>query len=134
MGRTMAFAIALVLALPACTSDTAEFDTYTEEDGSVWIVSDCPGTDQLLNGEPDGLPAVDGIQTREEIESWLGSGSSSRIIPRNGQAWERNADGTVYTVAVKDFMIEVTVDSPSDCPGVPTMNNGVPVIFRIEGG
>jgi len=109
-----------------------EFATYTDE-GNVWIVSDCPNTDQMLRGNPDGLPAVDGIQTREEIEAWLGTGGNSKIVQRNGEAWDRNPDGSVFTLEVEDFMIEVTLEDESGCPGASVINNGVPVIYRIEG-
>lgn len=108
------------------------YETYSE-DGNVWIVSDCPNTDQALRGFPDGLPFAGEIQTREEIEAWLGTDGSSRVVPRNGEAWDRNPDGSVFTVEVEDFMIEVTIDDVSQCPGAPVVNNGVPVIYRIVG-
>lgn len=109
-----------------------DYQTYSEG-GNVWIVSDCPNTNQVLRGNPDGLPFAGEIQTREEIEAWLGTGGDSRVIQRNGEAWDRNPDGTVFTVDVQDFMIEVSLDDVSQCPGAPVMNNGVPVIYRIEG-
>ena len=108
------------------------YETYSEG-GNVWIVSDCPNTDQVLRGNPDGLPFAGEIQTREEIEATLGSSGSSKVVPRNGEAWDRNPDGTVFTVDVEDFMIEVTVDDLSQCPDAPVFSNGVPLIFRIAG-
>lgn len=107
-----------------------EYETYIDG-GNVWIVSDCPNTDQVLAGHPDGLPYAGEIQTREEIESWYGTGDNHRVIRRNGEAWDRDADGVVYTVWVEDFMIEVTLEDASQCPAMPTMNNGVPVIYRL---
>lgn len=117
---------------PVTTSpvEQLEYETYSEGD-SVWIISDCPNTDQLLKGNPDGLPYAGEIKTREEIESWYGTGGNHRVIRRNGEAWDRDADGNVYTVQVEDFMIEVTIDDIGKCPGTPVVNNGVPIIFRI---
>jgi len=109
-----------------------EYETYSEGD-NVWIISDCPNTDQVLRGNPDGLPYAGEIQTREEIESWYGTGGNHRIIRRNGEAWDRDEDGNVYTIQVEDFMIEVTLDSLAECPSTPVVDNGVPLIFRIAG-
>lgn len=111
--------------------EQVDYETYSEG-GNVWIVSDCPNTDQVLKGFPDGLPFAGEIKTREEIEAWLGTGGNSKVVPRNGEAWDRNPDGSIFTVEVEDFMIEVTIDDVSACPSMPTVNNGVPVIYRIE--
>jgi hypothetical protein len=112
-------------------SGSADFETYSEG-GNVWIVSDCPNTDQILSGNPDGLPYAGEIQTREQIEAWLGTDDNTRVIPRNGEAWGRNADGSVYTEQVEDFMIEVTLDDLADCPEAPVVRNGVEVVYRIS--
>ena len=72
-------------------------------------------------------------RTREEIEAWYGTGGNSVVVPRNGEAWDRAADGSVLILRVEDFMIEVTLDDASQCPSMPSMNNGVPIIYRIAG-
>jgi hypothetical protein len=108
----------------------ADLESYSEG-GNVWIVSDCPNTDQILSGNPDGLPYAGEIQTREEIEAWLGTDDNARVIPRNGEAWNRDADGNVSIVQVEDFMIEVTLDDIDGCPDAPVVRNGVEVIYRI---
>ncbi len=130
MKRYVALIVAAVLGA-GCTADS-DFETYTEF-GNVWIVSDCPNTDQALSGNPDGLPHVSSVQTREEIEAWYGTGGKSVIVPRNGEAWDRAEDGSVVVFKVEDFMIEVTLDDASQCPSMPSMNNGVPIVYRIAG-
>jgi len=91
-------------------------------------------TDQLLIGEGgDGLPHKSATADRVAIEEWLGNGGRSSVVPRNGDVWERTPDGVVITRA-NDYMIETTVDDASQCPGSGAFfNNGVPVVYRIEG-
>ena len=125
--------IVSAVVFAGCTADDSEFETYTDSEGSVWIVSECPNTDQTLSGNPDGLPHISSVQTREEIEAWYGSGENSVIVPRNGEVWDRAEDGTVVVFQVEDFMIEITLDDASQCPSMPSMNNGVPIIYRIAG-
>ena len=131
MKRLVALIMAAVLSA-GCTADS-DFETYADSEGNVWIVSDCPNTDQTLSSNPDGLPHVSSVQTREEIEAWYGTGGNSVVVPRNGEAWDRAADGSVIILQVEDFMIEVTIDDPNNCPGGPVFNNGVPIIYRIAG-
>ena len=76
-------------------------------------------------------PSAITVITREEIEAWYGTGENSAVVPRNGEAWDRAADGSVVILEVEDFMIEVTLDDASQCPSMPSMNNGVPIIYRI---
>ena len=106
------------------------YATYVEGE-NVRVMSDCPNTDQTLQGNPDGLPHIGSTTEREAIEAWLGNPEDSRIIPRNGEVWERDADGSIQVTQVEDWMIEVTVDEIGSCPGAPTSINGVPVIFRL---
>jgi len=108
---------------------SSSYDTYTDDEGNVWIVSDCPNTDQALSGNPDGLPFKGETTDREKIETWLGDGGT--VVPRNGDVWERTSDGSIVVTRVKDYMIEVTVRDVSECPSMPAVNNGVPVVFRI---
>jgi hypothetical protein len=115
---------------PAVTSRDTGFETYSQG-GTVWIVSDCPDTDQVLSGNPDGLPPIDEIQTREAIESGLDTAGDARIVPRNGEAWGRNEDGTVFTAQAEDYMVEITLRNASECPDAPLFMNGVPVIYRL---
>jgi hypothetical protein len=132
--KQVAWLVLLFGTLPACrgtmTSSGAGYETYSQGE-NVWIVSDCPNTDQALSGNPDGLPSVDDIQTREDIEAWLRPAGDVRIVPRNGDAWGRNADGIIFTVQVQDFMVEITLRDESECPSAPTFMNGVPVIYRL---
>ena len=130
MKRYIALVLAAVLSA-GCTAGNSDFETYADSEGNVWIVSDCPNTDQTLSGNPDGLPHVSSVQTREEIEAWYGTGENSVVVPRNGEAWDRAADGSVVILDVEDFMIEVTLDDANQCPSMPSMNNGVPIIYRI---
>ncbi len=132
MKRTVAAVIVSAVLVAGCGAEDSDFETYTEF-GNVWIVSDCPNTDQTLSGFPDGLPHVSSVQTREEIEAWYGTGGNSVVVPRNGEAWDRAADGSVIILQVEDFMIEVTLDDAGQCPSMPTMNNGVQIIYRIVG-
>jgi len=53
----------------------------------------------------------------------------SRIVARNGEVWDRTANGQIVVFQVEDWMIEVT--DPGKCPSMPTSTNGVPVKFRI---
>ena len=133
MKRPIAFTAVLVLSVAGCSSDQADFETYADAAGSVMIVSDCPNTDQLLSGNPDGLPHVSSTQSRDEIEAWLGDGGNSMVVPRNGEVWDRTADGNVVVTQVADYMIEVTIEKLSDCPGMPSSVNGIPIIYRIAG-
>ena len=123
--------IASAVFVAGCTAQDSDFETYADSEGNVWIVSDCPNTDQMLSGNPDALPHVSSVQTREEIEARYGTDGNSVVVPRNGEAWDRAEDGSVVVVQVEDFMIEVTLDDASQCPSMPTMNNGVPIICRI---
>ena len=132
MKRYVAIIVAVVLSA-GCTAEDSDFETHTDAEGNVWIVSDCPGTDQTLTGNSDGLPHVSSIQTREEIETWSGTESNWRVVPRNGEAWDRAADGSIVIMEVEDFMIEVTLDDSSQCPSMPSSTNGVPTIYRIAG-
>ncbi len=124
-------ALALLVSCSGGAGD--DFSTYTDGEGNVWVVSDCPDTDQALRGNPDGLPNVSSVQTREEIEAWLGDRDDTRIIPRNGEVWERTTDGTVRILQAEDFMVEVTIDDAGKCPGAPASVNGVPFIYRVTG-
>jgi len=133
MKRTIIAVIVSAVVVAGCTAENSDFETYTDSEGNVWIVSDCPNTDQTLSGNPDGLPHVSSVQTREEIEVWYGTEGNSVIVPRNGEAWDRAADGSVAVFPVEDFMIEVTLDDASQCPSMPSMNNGVQIIYRIVG-
>jgi hypothetical protein len=114
------------------TSGEITYTTYVDTEESVWIESDCPNTDQLLKGNPDGLPHISSVQTKEEIEAWRGTNEDSRIIPRNGEVWERTPAGEIVVTQVEDYMIEVTLDDVSRCPGLPTSTNGIQVIYRIS--
>lgn len=114
------------------TSGDITYTTYVDAEGSVWIESDCPNTDQLLRGNPDGLPHISSVQTKEEIEAWRGINENSRVIPRNGEVWERTPSGEIVVTQAEDFMIEVTLDDVSRCPGLPTSTNGIPIIYRIS--
>jgi len=118
----------MVAELPS--SEEGTYSTYAEGE-NVWVVSDCPNTDQTLAGNPDGLPHVGSTTDRDAIEAWFGSPENSRIIPRNGEVWEGVADGTIQVTQVEDWMIEVTVDDLGSCPGAPSSTNGVPVIYRL---
>ncbi len=133
MKRTVIALIVFAVLVAGCSAERSDFETYTDSEGNVWIVSDCPNTDQTLSGNPDGLPHVSSVQTREEIEAWYGTGGKSVVVPRNGEAWDRAEDGSVVVFQVDDFMIEVTLDDASQCPSMPSMNNGVPIIYRIAG-
>jgi hypothetical protein len=108
------------------------YTTYVDGE-NVWIESDCPNTDQVLKGNPDGLPHISSVLTREEIEARQGLSENSRIIPRYGEVWERTANGEVVVTQVDDYMIEVTLDDIGQCPSAPTSANGVQVIYRIAG-
>lgn len=112
------------------TSSDASFETYSQG-GNVWIISDCPNTDQVLAGNPDGLPPIDDIQAREAIEAWVDTAGDARVVPRNGEAWGRNEDGTVFTTQAQDYMVEITLRDVSECPDAPLFMNGVPVIYRL---
>lgn len=112
----------------------SDYETYADAEGNIWIVSECPDTDQVLRGNPDGLPHISSVQTREEIEARYGSDEHSRIVPRNGGVWDRAEDGSVVFMQGEDFMIEVTLDDASQCPSMPAMNNGVPIIYQISRG
>lgn len=115
------------------SSPDATYTTHVDAEGNVWIVSDCPNTDQLLEGNPDGLPHISSVQTREEIVASRGDNEDSRIIPRNGEVWDRTADGEIVVTRVEDYMIEVTLDDISRCPGGgPSSVNGLQVIYRIS--
>lgn len=132
--KHVAWLLLLVGTISSCggavTSRDAGFETYSQ-DGNVWIVSDCPNTDQVLSGNPDGLPPIDDIQTREVIEAWLDTAGDARIVPRNGEAWGRNEDGTVFTALAEDYMVEITLRDASECPDAPIFMSGVPVIYRL---
>ena len=135
--------LAVLFVFAACKEDSEHSTTagvrstieitYTTyvEDGNVWIESDCPGSDQALKGNPDGLPHISSTTDRDAIAAWFGTPEHSRIIPRNGEVWERTADGGVEITQVEDWMIEATIDDPGKCPGAPTSTNGVPVIYRF---
>lgn len=112
------------------SSSEITYVTYVE-DGNVWIESDCPNTDQALTGSGDGLPHISSTTDRQAIEEWFGNPENSRIIPRNGEVWERTADGRIEVTQVEDWMIEATIDDPGKCPGAPTSTNGVPVVYRV---
>lgn len=115
------------------TTVPAEEVTYTTyvEDGNVWIQSDCPGTDHVLKGNPDGLPHISSTTDRPAIEEWFGDPHDARLIPRNGEVWERTTDGSVVVTQVEDWMIEQTLDNAEQCPQVPQVINGVPVLYRV---
>lgn len=113
-------------------SDEVTYTTYFR-DGNTWVESDCPNTDHALTGNPDGLPHISSTTDREAIQAWLGEPENARIVPRNGEVWERDSDGRVVVTQVQDWMIEVTIDDPAKCPGLPTSTNGVPVVYRIAG-
>lgn len=129
MSRVLIAAAVAIIAFAACSAEEATYDTYTDDDGNVWIVSDCPNTDQALSGNPDGLPYKGETTNREKIEAWLGDGGT--VVPRNGEVWERASDGSVVVTRVEDYMIEVTVEDVGECPSMPAVNNGVPVVYRI---
>jgi len=123
--------VVIAILLAGCSGEKVSYETYVGDEGNVLILSDCPNTDQLLSGHPDGLPHISSTQDRQAIEDWLGTGGSSVVVPRNGEVWERMPDGTVVVTQVEDFMIEVTIDDASNCPSMPTVNNGIPVVYRI---
>ncbi|MGB7859316.1 MAG: hypothetical protein WBM90_02335 [Acidimicrobiia bacterium] len=133
MRPTVIILVLLALFVAGCTSEDSDFETYTDSEGSIWIVSDCPETDQVLSGNPDGLPHVSSVQTRDEIEAWYGTNANSAVVPRNGEVWDRAEDGSVVVFQVEDFMIEVTLDDTSECPSMPSASNGVPIVYRIAG-
>lgn len=132
MERIFIAAVVTVISAAGCSSDGVDYETYPGDEGSIWIVSDCPNTDQLLSGgDPDGLPGISSTQDREAIESWLGVGGGSVVVPRNGEVWERMSDGSIVVTQVEDYMIEVTIEDANKCPSMPAFNNGVPVVYRI---
>lgn len=111
-------------------SEDVTYTTYVAH-GNVLIESDCPGTDPTLKGNPDGLPHISSTTDREAIEEWFGDPDGARLIPRNGEVWERTTDGRTVVTQVDDWMIEHTLDDPELCPQVPQFTNGVPVLYRI---
>lgn len=113
-------------------SEEVTYTTYVAAHGSVLIKSDCPGTDPVLKGNPDGLPHISSTTDREAIEELFGDlPDNVRLIPRNGEVWERTTDGRVVVTQVEDWMIEQTLDDPEQCPQVPQVMNGLPVLYRV---
>jgi hypothetical protein len=51
------------------------------------------------------------------------------VIPRNGQVWSYDAAGQVLVEQMRDFEIEVRLQTASDCPGNPSSWGGVPLRF-----
>ncbi len=123
-----------VLLTTSGTYDTytdTEYDTYTDTEGGVWIKSDCPAADQLLYGDPDGLPHK-GNTDLDRVEALVGDSGRTAVVPRNGEVWEREADGSITVTTAQDYMIEARISDASKCPPAPMFNNGVPLVFKIE--
>ncbi len=101
-------------------------------DGSSWIVSGCPGTDQgLTGGSGDALPPADSVLTLNEVEAIWGGREDAMIIPRNGEGWVRTSEG-VQLVRVEDYVVRIMIDDPAGCPGVPSIVEGVPLIYQVK--
>jgi hypothetical protein len=49
MKRYVALIVVAVLSA-GCTAGDSDVETYADSEGNVWIVSDCPNTDQALSG------------------------------------------------------------------------------------
>lgn len=112
------------------SADDVTYQTYVE-DGQVWIRGDCPDADTILKGGPEGLPHISSTTDREAIEEWLGHPADTRLIPRNGEVWDRSSDGSVVVTQVEDWMIERTLDDATKCPLIAVNMSGVPVFYRI---
>jgi hypothetical protein len=124
--------VVLSIALVACTQAEATFDTYTEA-GVEWIATDCPQADQALaGGSGDGLP-MKGQTDRDRVEAFVAENYvDASVVPRNGEVWDRADDGSVVLERVSDFMLQVTIDSVSDCPSAPMSSNGIPIVYVIS--
>jgi hypothetical protein len=131
--ETLVLVIApLAMSLASCTSETITSDTYSDEFGGVWYSTDCPDADVLLSGGADGLPAK-GQTDLDQVEAAVGDSGRSSVIPRDGEVWEKEADGTITVTSVHDYMINTTIDKASECPTAPVSSNGVPVAYKIAG-
>lgn len=104
---------------------------YTDELGREWYATDCPNADVLVTGDPDGLP-MRGQTDLDRVLLSVGDNDRTSVIPRNGEVWGPEEDGTVASVSrVRDFMIQATIDSADECPPAPHFNNGIPVAYKI---
>lgn len=104
---------------------------YADELGREWYATDCPNADVLLTGTPDGLP-MRGQTDLDRVLLSVGDNDRTSVIPRNGEVWGPEEDGTVASVSrVRDFMIQATIDSADECPSAPHFNNGIPVAYKI---
>lgn len=123
---------AMAMCMASCTSETTPGATYSDESGRVWYATDCPNADVLLSGGADGLPAK-GQTELAQVEAAVGDSDRSAVIPRDGEVWEREADGSITVTSVHDYMIETTIDDASECPPAPVSSNGIPVAYMIAG-
>lgn len=132
MRRFVLVCAAFALSIASCTPETVTRATYSDGYGGVWYATDCPNADILLSGGADGLPAK-GQTDLDKVESAVSEGGRSSVIPRDGDVWERETDGSITVTSVHDYMIETTIDDASECPLAPVSSNGVPVAYKIVG-
>jgi hypothetical protein len=74
-----------------------------------------------------------GQTDQERVEALArGYGDDAEVVPRNGEVWDRTANGSVVLERVDDFMLLVTIDDASECPDAPMVVNGIPVVYEVH--
>ena len=106
---------------------------------STQSYSECPATHNPKVGRGDGLPPKGytdeanvrtvALRSRALLDSQFPGVTDVRVIPRNGQVWSYDAAGQVMVEQMRDFEIEVRLETATDCPGNPWAWGGVPLRF-----
>lgn len=120
-----------------------DYQTYSDDFGRTWYLTACPNADVLLMGgvaAADGLPMI-GQTWEDRVEALVSDfgdgfaatyGGSIAAVVRNGEVWDRDADGNVVVGRVADYMVEITLSDGAPCPSAPLSWNGVPVAYVLE--